>query len=519
MQGLKRGLEKALPSQFGQSVEHSIPAVREGTDIVEKTTVVREVTEVYPEAVDAKLSPVTPATFRLLFELRGVNATFRSALQAAAIQTIIINPGYSFLVVLPTGAALYEFRNNRITVLVVPFVALRYDIVDRVEDLDGGHFRQIFSELLFKKSGYSLIARVFFDEAHTIHGHWDFRPSFQAITNITSFTIPVVLLSATVPPTRLNDIRKVYSRLDLRVIRAPSTARPNIVYEVCQTTDRSFVFCMSKATVKLLYEEFSDLYENIGFFHGELTVDGKADVLSKWITGTYRILFTTSGFGVGVDCDSVTLVIHYEGIWSLLDFVQESGRAGRNNKPAKSVVLLRNNWHPNYQRLLAGEAQGIDDYVSPDGFCRRYTIGHHMDGAGFTCMTHTYDVELCDICNATRAELVQSEYAQDQTPKVKSRQHPESALTAVKRLKGDTSGPMREIIYNFFSHTMTEYSGCVLCATTPGPGNDYPPVECIHTREYHVAFQSHYLSPKEILVHVFLYRVRSQNIRCVTGTK
>ncbi|KAK9342016.1 hypothetical protein V1522DRAFT_417516 [Lipomyces starkeyi] len=28
-------------------------------------------------------------------------------------------------------SALYEFRNNRVTVLVVPFVALRYDIVDR----------------------------------------------------------------------------------------------------------------------------------------------------------------------------------------------------------------------------------------------------------------------------------------------------------------------------------------------------------------------------------------------------
>ncbi|KAK9357358.1 hypothetical protein V1504DRAFT_72661 [Lipomyces starkeyi] len=92
--GLKRRLETALPSQIGQSVERGIPAVREvGPNTIEKTIVVREVTEVYPEAVDAKLLPVTAATFRLLFELRGVNATFRSALQAAAIQTIISNPG------------------------------------------------------------------------------------------------------------------------------------------------------------------------------------------------------------------------------------------------------------------------------------------------------------------------------------------------------------------------------------------------------------------------------------------
>ncbi|KAK9342017.1 hypothetical protein V1522DRAFT_70553 [Lipomyces starkeyi] len=75
--GLKRRLETALPSQIGQSVERGIPAVREvGPNTIEKTTVVREVTEVYPEAVDAKLLPVTAATFRLLFELRGMNATF-----------------------------------------------------------------------------------------------------------------------------------------------------------------------------------------------------------------------------------------------------------------------------------------------------------------------------------------------------------------------------------------------------------------------------------------------------------
>ncbi|ODQ76047.1 hypothetical protein LIPSTDRAFT_121265 [Lipomyces starkeyi NRRL Y-11557] len=73
-------LETALPSEIGQSVERGIPAVREVGPNIEKTTVVREVTEVYPEAVDAKLLPVTAATFRLLFELRDVNATFRSAL-------------------------------------------------------------------------------------------------------------------------------------------------------------------------------------------------------------------------------------------------------------------------------------------------------------------------------------------------------------------------------------------------------------------------------------------------------
>ncbi|KAK9349614.1 hypothetical protein V1523DRAFT_336970, partial [Lipomyces doorenjongii] len=103
--GLKRSLDKALPSQIGQSVERDIPAVRElGPNTIEKTIVVREVTEIYPEAVDAKLLPVTLSTFQLLYELRGEKSTFKSPLQATSVQTIISNPGYSYLVVLPTGA-------------------------------------------------------------------------------------------------------------------------------------------------------------------------------------------------------------------------------------------------------------------------------------------------------------------------------------------------------------------------------------------------------------------------------
>ncbi|KAK9318342.1 P-loop containing nucleoside triphosphate hydrolase protein [Lipomyces starkeyi] len=108
-----------------------------------------------------------------------------------------------------------------------------------------------------------------------------------------------------------------------------------------------------------LYDEFSEGHDGIGLFHGELTSDTKSDVLNKWIAGTYRLIFTTSGFGVGTHYDDVPLVIHYKGIWSLMDFVQESGRAGRNNKPAKSIVLLQNNWHPNYQNLAAVDAQGF----------------------------------------------------------------------------------------------------------------------------------------------------------------
>ncbi|KAK9311719.1 hypothetical protein V1524DRAFT_411443 [Lipomyces starkeyi] len=183
----------AQPTEIGQSVEHSIPVVREVcSNTIEKTTISREVIEIYPEAVNAKLLPVAPATFQLLFEFR--DATFKSALQAAAIQTIIRIPDIHSLLYFPLGeeidiiyiSALYELKSGRVTILLVPFVALRYDVLDRgaklglkivqwspglvtedvigahillvaVENLDGGHFRHIFSELLFRGSGFGIL--------------------------------------------------------------------------------------------------------------------------------------------------------------------------------------------------------------------------------------------------------------------------------------------------------------------------------------------------------------------------
>ncbi|KAK9364317.1 P-loop containing nucleoside triphosphate hydrolase protein, partial [Lipomyces kononenkoae] len=425
LDGLKQSGVLPEPSSVGQSVERPVASSivsSQGETIT--TTITKEITEIYTEASNARILPVAPETFQLLHELRGPGAVFRSREQAAAIQAIISNPGDSHLVILPTGSgksdliylsSLYERRRGRVTLLVMPFVALKYDTIERatklglnvvqwsgtltkesmtaadivvlsVENLDSGRFRAQLTELLIGKQGNSLIARCFFDEAHTILGHWDFRSSFQAISDLTSFSIPVVLLSATVPPSKVNDIRRVYNRPDLRLFRAPSTMRANIIYEVswvqsvlieetlresvagfirnATPEDRCLVFCMSVAAVERLFRCFTPDIDGLYFYHGKLDVDQKAAILTKWLTGGYKLLFCTSAFGVGIDYGDVRLVIHYDGIWNLLNFVQESGRAGRNNKAARSLVLLRNGWTPDYQRMPPNESQEVVEYLN-----------------------------------------------------------------------------------------------------------------------------------------------------------
>ncbi|KAK9237131.1 hypothetical protein V1525DRAFT_433031 [Lipomyces kononenkoae] len=156
--------------------------------------------------------------------MRGAAGKFRSQHQAAALQTIISSPGYSYLVVLPTGggksdllflSALYERQNRRITLLVVPYVALRHDIIRRatefglnvvhwsartktdsiitaeivvfsVESMDSGAFRSFLTEHFIAKNGNSIVARIFSDEAHTTPA---FHPQTDGQTERTNQTL------------------------------------------------------------------------------------------------------------------------------------------------------------------------------------------------------------------------------------------------------------------------------------------------------------------------------------------
>ncbi|KAK9481443.1 hypothetical protein V1527DRAFT_416762, partial [Lipomyces starkeyi] len=143
-------------------------------------------------------------------------------------------------------------------------------------------------------------------------------------------------------------------------------------------------------------------------------------------------------------------------------------RAGRRgDRSAEALLLLRNVWRPNYTNLTARDAIAIDDYVSPQGFCRRYTIGTYMDGFGFSCLTYRTDVELCDICRAAQGVLT-GKSTKESSGLV---QHAEGPLPRIKRLKADTTDIVKDTIRCAFNSIITEHRGCALCAlnnsTTP----------------------------------------------------
>ena len=66
-----------------------------------------------------------------------------------------------------------------------------------------------------------------------------------------------------------------------------------------------------------------------------------------------RIVVATSCFGTGVDVPDVRLVVHLGFSWDLTAFAQESGRAGRDGAPARSVVIYSKGFFRGYLKRLA----------------------------------------------------------------------------------------------------------------------------------------------------------------------
>lgn len=90
-------------------------------------------------------------------------------------------------------------------------------------------------------------------------------------------------------------------------------------------------------TVKLLLDfyDFEDLNcpeiaKETGKFYGTLQKEEKDDVLSKFKSGELRFVLATKAFGMGIDIPDITNVYHYAPTGSVVDYVQEIGRATRD---------------------------------------------------------------------------------------------------------------------------------------------------------------------------------------------
>jgi ATP-dependent DNA helicase RecQ len=200
----------------------------------------------------------------------------------------------------------------------------------------------------------SLIA---IDEAHCI-SQWgyDFRPSYLKIAELrehVSSDVPFLALTASATPQVIEDIMNKLAFRGRNILRT-SFDRKNISYLVRKVEDKSvyliktlqkargsgIIYVRSRKRCKEVAELLVANGISADFYHAGLTNELRDKKQKSWTGGETRVIVSTNAFGMGIDKSDVRFVIHWDIPDSIENYFQESGRAGRDEKPASAVLLF-----------------------------------------------------------------------------------------------------------------------------------------------------------------------------------
>ncbi|WP_221036122.1 helicase-related protein [Mycobacterium kansasii] len=341
------------------------------------------------------------------------------------------------------------------TIVVVPTMALRLDLKRRTlptgltcaayegadDELPEGAklvfvtpesaTSERFKEYIESLRALGQLDRIVIDECHVVlesveNTNW--RPQILELSELQGKGIQLVYLTGTLAP---RDMPTFFDAIGLHesgaTVLRQETTRPNIGYSVCgvltedgespehaQTRyiaaemtkqpqeDQALVYCQSIAQGESIASQL-----NTAMYHGRLPPRKKARLLESFTKGEMQVMVATNAMGQGVDLKALKIVFHIGPPALLRDFVQESGRAGRDGRSAsKSVILmLERRTQEGIRRakpLRRTEASMVDFVLLKDG-CRRQILDTIMDGTSRLTGCKVGEMD-CDNCEKARTE-------------------------------------------------------------------------------------------------------------------
>ncbi|EFZ03297.2 tlh3 [Metarhizium robertsii ARSEF 23] len=359
---------------------------------------------------------------------------------AAEQVVVVLATGSGKTLIAMVGAAL---DGAGTTIVVLPAVALRENMLDRLGKVgiktivwEPGQLKSAplvivsaeaactitFLDYAQRLQSRQRLDRVIIDECHlTITAAY--RKSMKKLGSyVRQIATQTVWMTATLPPSLESVFIQQNRLVQPRMVRE-STNRANIrdedgdddIVGNSHKTNSNGKVTGGRMSRIIVYCQTLDLMEELAkeldcpMYTGdeETMSDGEKDLaIEKWRGSSGSpVIVATAALGVGFDYPEVRWVVHAGAPRSMTAFSQESGRAGRDNKPAESITLISEAWQP---RRAGQEPKDLDEemmqlYLTQQ-HCSRAVMSQFLDKRSDWRWCMEGEDELCAVCPRPHAE-------------------------------------------------------------------------------------------------------------------